>query len=309
MGKTKGAVVGVNVVNQIVVLTLLMLLGVLLKKTKVVNDAMNKSMATILINCAMPGLILQSFNIKFTMAMWNQAVEILIISAVIHIFFIVFTRIVYRRFPASKRAVLYFATVFSNCGFVGYPVIYGLFGNIGIFYTSIFGIPFNVLMWSYGIVIFTGKTDMRFLLKSVFNLPMLATLLGLVLFLCSIPLPTALSLTFSSVGGLTTPLSMFIIGAMLADVKLSELLKGVDVYLASFLKLIVFPIGVGVVLKALHVEQTLVYVSVILVAMPTASLVGVFAEKYDGDRGLASRCAFITTVLSLITIPGITFLL
>lgn len=90
---------------------------------------------------------------------------------------------------------------------------------------------------------------------------------------------------------------------MLADVKLKDVFKGFDIYYLNFVKLIVAPILIYFILKVLGCDKTLLYICVIMVAMPTASLIGVFAERYDGDKLSASKCAFLTTVLSVITIP------
>ena len=96
---------------------------------------------------------------------------------------------------------------------------------------------------------------------------------------------------------------MFIIGALLADVSLRAVLGGLDVYYMSLIKLVAAPLACFEALKFAGADRTLRYVCVLLVAMPTASMIGIFAERYDGDKATASRAAFLTTVLSLVTIP------
>jgi predicted permease len=104
---------------------------------------------------------------------------------------------------------------------------------------------------------------------------------------------------------MTTPLSMFIIGAMLADVKLKDMFNDFPVYYANFIKLIAAPIIVYFALRLLGAEKTLLYICVILASMPTASLIGVLAERYNVNKEIASKCAFLTTILSMITIPAV----
>lgn len=295
----------INVINQVIILTLMMMVGVILRKAKIVTNEVNKGFSSILMNVTLPCMIMYSFNFKFSIDMLKSAIMILFYSIAIHIILIILSKLLYFKFEDSEKNIFKFATVFSNCGFVGYPVIQGIFGNIGVFYTSIFTIPFNVFMWSYGVMLFTGKNDLKSIKKNLINIPLMCTILGIIIFIFSINLPAPILKTLSSIGNMTTPISMFIIGAMLADVKLKEVFKGFSVYYLNFIKLILAPILISVVLKLLGADKTLLYICVILVSMPTASLIGVFAEKYNGDKVIASKCAFLTTILSIITIPAI----
>lgn len=239
------------------------------------------------------------------MDMLNNALLILFYSFIIHIILILLSKLFYCRFESSKKNIYSFSTVFSNCGFVGFPLAQGLFGNIGVFYTSIFTILFNIFMFTYGVTLFTNKKDFKSIGKNLVNIPLICTLLGIIIFLFSIKLPLPLLKTLESIGNMTTSISMFIIGAMLADIDLKDIFKGVDVYYLSLIKLIIAPILSFALLQLLDADKTLAHIYILLVAMPTASLVGVFAEKYNGNKKAASKCAFLTTVLSVITIPSI----
>ncbi|MBP2032008.1 putative permease [Clostridium algifaecis] len=295
----------ITIINQIVILTLMIMVGVVLRKTKIVTDEVNKGLSNILMNVTLPFMILYSFNFKFSMDMLKEGITIFLYSVGIHIFLIILSKLLYFKFENSKKSVFKFATVFSNCGFVGFPLVQGMFGNIGVFYTAIFTIPFNIFMFSYGVILFTGKSDIKSIKKNLINMPLMCTALGIIIFIFSIKLPSPLLKTIESIGNMTTPISMFIIGVMLADVKLKDVFKGIDIYYLNFVKLIVAPLLVSFILKSLGSNKTLLYICAILVAMPTASLIGVFAEKYNGDKINASKCAFLTTVLSIITIPFI----
>ena len=295
----------ITVVNQIIILTFMMMIGVVLRKLKITTDEVNKGFSSVLMNLTMPCMIIYSFNFEFSMDMLKNAIMILFYSIGIHIILIVLSKLAYLKFEKSKKNAFKFATIFSNCGFVGYPIVQGLFGNIGVFYTSIFTIPFNIFMWSYGVMLFTGEKDLNSIKKNLINPALICTFLGVVIFLFSIKLPQPILSTLGSVGNMTTPISMFIVGSMLADVKLKDVFKGFDIYYLNFVKLIVAPIIVFIILRILKVDETLLCICVIMVAMPSASLIGVFSEKYNGDKLTASKCAFLTTILSIITIPVI----
>ncbi|MDD3224838.1 MAG: AEC family transporter [Clostridium sp.] len=295
----------INVINQVIMLTLMMLVGAMLRKAKIISDEVNKGLTGILMNAAMPATILYSFNAKFSAGVLKNAIMIFFYSIIIHIFLIILSKVAYFKMEDSKKKVFKFATIFSNCGFVGYPVIQGIYGSIGVFYTSIFTIPFNILMFSYGVLIFTEKSDFKSIIKKLINIPTISIFVGVFIFIFSIKFPYPIVSTLEGVGNMTTPISMLIVGAMLSDVKLKEVFKGFNVYYFNFIKLIAAPILVCIVLMLFNANKIVLNICVILVAMPTASLLGVFAEKYDGDKVTASKSVFLTTVLSMFTIPAV----
>lgn len=292
-----------TIINQITILMLMLIVGIILRKKRIVTDEVSKGLSNILMNLTLPFMILYSFNFKFSTDMLQKGIMMLLYSIAIHIILIILSKLLYFKFENSKKSAFKFATVFSNCGFVGFPVTQGIFGNIGVFYTSIFLISFNVFIWSYGVMLFSSESDFKSIKKNLINTPLIFTALGIIIFLFSIKLPSPLLKTLESIGNMTTPISMLIIGAMLADVKLKDVFKGFDVYYLNFVKLIVAPLLVCAMLKILGSDKTLLEICVILVSMPTASLIGVFAEKYNSDKVTASKCVFLTTVLSIVTIP------
>lgn len=292
-----------SVINQVEILTLMMIVGMILKKTKIINETISKGLSTILVNVTMPFLIINSFNFSFSKSMFNKGIAIFVWSLVAHLVLILFSKVLYFKFPNDKKSVMKFATIFSNCGFVGYPLIAGLYGKTGVFYTSIYSIPFNIFIWSYGTFLFTEKSEGNVFKKVFLTPPMISMAIGIIIFLFSIKLPVPIITTCESIGNMTTPLSMFVIGAMLADVKIKEIFSEFNVYIVNFVKLIAAPIIIWFILKTFNVDKTVLDICVILTAMPSATLVGVFAENYGGDKQCASKCAFLSTILSVITIP------
>lgn len=301
--KIGGRLLNYTIINQILILMLMMVIGITLRKKNIITDEVNKGLSNILLCATLPCLIVNSFNIDFSMEMFKNAVTILICSICIHILLIIFSNIFYFRMTKDKKSIYKFATVFSNCGFIGYPIVQGIFGDIGVFYTSIYTIPFNIFMWSYGVMLFTGEKDLKTIKKNLINMPTLSIVVGVIVFIFSINIPPFILSTLQGVGSMTTPLSMFIIGSMLANVEIKKVFKGFEIYYMSFIKLILAPIFIAFVLKLFDINEVILQVCVIMVAMPTATLIGVLAEKYDINKEAASKSAFFTTVLSLLTIP------
>ncbi len=132
---------------------------------------------------------------------------------------------VFLKYNERARKVLKFSTIFSNSAFMGYPVIEALYGKIGVFYASIFGIPFNIFMLSAGIMIYTGERDAKNL-KGILKHPgIIATVLGMFILVFSISIPIPINTALQYVGSMTTPLSMIIVGSMLADINIKEIFQ------------------------------------------------------------------------------------
>lgn len=296
-----------EVIQQVLALMLMMAVGWGLKKKGILTNLVNRSLSDILINVTMPCLIIKSFNVSFSSSLMVNAWNILMYSFIIHALMIGFCQVWYCKVHIIKKSIFHFATVFSNCAFIGYPLTHGLFGEIGVFYTSMFLIPFNLLVFTYGVMLFTGKAGVKSLVRDlVLNIPLISTFAGILIFVLNIKIPAFCLGPLTSVGNMTTPISMFVIGSMLADAKVQDVFAGLDIYYLSLIKLIVAPLLCYLLISRFIADQTLLKILVILVAMPTATLVGIFAEKYDGNRHAASLCVFITTALSMITIPVIT---
>lgn len=300
----------ITIINQVMILTLLMSVGILLKKVKIITEEVNKGLSNILLNVTLPCLILNSFNMKFSPEMMKNAAIILLLAIAIHIFFIFFSRISLFKLDKTKLNTYKFATVFSNCGFMGYPLAESLYGEVGVFYTAIFNVVFNLFIYSYGVLLFTGKGNIKQSLKNLATPATFCIPIGLILFIFSIKLPMPLSSTIDTIGSMTTPISMFVIGAMLADIDIKKVLSKYDIYYINIVKLIFYPLIIMFILNLIGVDRTILEICVLLVAMPSPALLGVFSEKYNSpDKESASACVFSTTVFSIITIPFVFFIM
>ncbi len=248
-------------------------------------------------------MIITSFNIKYEAEMVSNAQKILIYSFLIHISLIFISKVFFFKFPKNKQQVFRFITIFSNVGFMGYPVLESIYGGIGVFYAAIFNIPFNILVWTVGVMLFTGEKDFKSMRKALANPALIAVFIGIILFVFSIKLPMPIETSLKLVGSTTTPISMIIVGSMLAEMKFKDAFSDISVYYAAVVRLLIVPMIIYVSLKILKVDELLLNICVILQAMPAAVMAAIIAEKYGGDSLLASQCVFITTIVSGITIP------
>ncbi|MCB2292297.1 AEC family transporter [Clostridium algoriphilum] len=292
-----------QLINQVIVLFVIMAVGFYAKKKKFLNNVVDKGLSELLLNITLPFMIVTSFNIKYEAEMVSNAQKILIYSFLIHIGLIFISKMFFFKLAKNKQQVFRFITIFSNVGFMGYPVLESIYGGTGVFYAAIFNIAFNILVWTVGVMLFTGEKDFKSMMKEVTNPAIIAVIIGLILFVFSIRLPLPIETSLKLVGSTTTPISMIIVGSMLAEMKFKDAFTNISVYYAAVVRLLIVPMTVYVVLKLLKVDNLLLNICVILQAMPAAVMAPIIAEKYGGESLLASQCVFITTILSGITIP------
>lgn len=293
-----------DIINQVLILFFIMAVGIYARKRKIINDELSKGLSDLLLSVTMPLMIVASFNVPFSVKMLNDSVFLVLCSVAIYLATIFISKLIYNRYPDNIRKVLRFITIFSNCGFMGYPVIESIYGKTGLFYTVAFNIPFTVFFWTVGVMLFTDKKDLKSTLKMIINPGIVATVIGLVLFFFSIEMPYAVYKACDLVGSMTTPVSMLVIGAMLADINIKDVFSGFAIYYGTIIRLLAIPLVIYGVLKLFGVHGILLGIPVITMAMPAAAGTSIFAQKYNGDFAFSSRCVFLTTALSLITIPG-----
>lgn len=300
-----------NVVNQVLILFLTMFIGIYAKKKNYINKEINDGLSKILLNITLPLLIISSFSTSFSRKMMVNAEKIIIYGVIIHIVLIIFSKLVYFKLPQGKKGIAKFVTLFANSGFMGYPVLKGIYGSAGVFYCSILGIVINLFMFSYGIMVLKeeGTGTFRELKKIIFNPAIVATVLGIIIFMSGIKIPNVIGLTISSVGSMTSPLSMIIVGVMLGETNIKRAFSGRIVYVLTFIRLLVVPVIIFFVLKLLGAPNLIINIIVLLEALPAASNTAVLSFQYGGDNILAVKSIFVSTVFSVVTIPLITKLL
>ncbi len=291
------------VVSQIVVLFLIIVFGFFARKRNIISGDMTKKLSELILQVTQPLLIITSFNFELSKEMLRNVGLIFLLSMGIHVFSMVVSQILYLGYPDNVKNVLKYVTVFSNCGFMGFPVLESILGNIGIFYGSIYVIPFNMLTLSYGVAVFAGKSDKDTLKKILFHPVIISVVVGMILFLLQLKLPAPLYKAASMVGSMTSPLSMLIVGAVLANMPIKKMFVGLPLYYGSVVRLILLPVLVMGALRCFALPDDILRTCVILTAMPAAVNTVIFAEKYGGDAELASRFVGISTILSTVTIP------
>lgn len=297
-------------VNKMLMLFLLMLAGYLANKLRVIKTEMNQPLTKLVINITLPCTIIA---VSFSSLELNGKTTLIFIALSVLatvVGFIAGALLAHlMRAPKRDRGIYSFAVTFGNVGFMGYPLSQAIFGDVGLLYAALFNVSFNVLVYSLGAWMISGGKGGKFSLKSIINAPLIATVLSLILMAVKITLPEFLTESVSMLGNVTTPLAMIIIGSSLAAVPIKEVFNEWRVYVMSVVKLIIMPVVMWLICRIFVTDATALGVMVLMIAMPCASVMTMLCIEHGLDDRLSAKCTFITTLLSLVTVPIIMYVL
>jgi len=285
-------------------------IGYVANKIKWLPAESTKYLSLLLINIASPCLVLYSMSQQelnsTTIVSVAQVAGLMLLALVTATVLSVFT-VKIMKVPAADGGVYRALLVLTNSGFMGFPLSLAVFGERGLFLMIIANAVFTLYTYSAGIVMLISGRDKKLTIKaavkSMISIPVVASIVGLLIFAFGIQLPSLLEGFLDTVGGITIPLSMIIIGIQLAESKAIEVLKNIHLFETLILRLIIFPVSLFVILMWLPVIPFVFCIVIFAMAMPSAAIIPVLSEIYDTNAKLAAQAVFITTMCSLITIP------
>ena len=296
-----------RMIDTQLLLFLYMLCGVIVSKIGIIRDDNRGVLVRVLMDVAMPMMVLNAFNKPTDPEALRASILVMVIAAASCFVTWGIGTLLWRRQPDNKRKVLMYASMFSNAGNAGLPVLNQVFGPEGVFYGSMYLIPPRILQWTVGMGFFLKPKKGAFVKNVLLNPMVVVVYIGFILMAFNWQIPGVFGTAIANLGAMTSPLAMILIGATLAKMKPRALLDPV-VLLVSALRLIVFPLAAALTLKALGVDQMTMNLCVILLAMPIASNTAAMAERYGGDYVFASACVSVSTLLSVVTVPLITWI-
>lgn len=291
-------------------LLLILVLGFALNKAHILDAEANQTLSNLIVTVTTPMLIISSVYGLDESVNRLSILPVLLGGFGMYIGLILFGELAARLpfFKKENRGENACMMVFSNNGFMGIPVLQSIYGTGSIFYNSILNFPYNLFIYTYAVLrLRHGKSadgkkpklDFRAILTPGFVMAILA----LILFLTGLPLPQIVIDTCDMVGGITSPLSMLVLGSTVAMYPLKESLKDVRCYIFSVFRLIIIPMLVLGVCKLLPVDSFYTGIAVLSSAMPVGSMVLMMCSQCGGNTEVVSRNILVSTVLSVITIP------
>ncbi len=293
-----------DMINLQLTLFILIAVGFILKKLRVVSDAGQGVMSSLIINLILPCNIIHSFtaNLGVTSDLVRNCVFAVVISLVIQLLCIFGSRLIFRRWPRKQRNVMEFGIICSNSSFVGLPIAESLYGSLGVLYTAVFQIPQRVTMWTSGLALFTEVSRKDAFVKVIKHPCIVSIFIGFFFMVAPFDLPDLADNTITMISRCTTPMSMLTIGCILAGANLKTTFSPTVLY-HTLWRLILCPLVAYLLLLPFPVDATLRAVVVIMTAMPVGSTTTLLAERYHCDAPFATQITFVSTLFSILTIP------
>lgn len=301
--------------SKVSVIFMLILVGFVLTRKNIITAEAQPALINLLLYAFLPSALLKTFYVPFDRVVFGHGIKIVLIMGVVYslatLFTFFFAKLLTK--DLKKQDVYTIGMVLPNVTFMGYPVIESLLGPEYLFYIVMANIPFEILAWTLMVWIFSRNTgvgsDVGFVKRLVTAPPLVGIVISIVVYLSQIPLPDPLVSTIHYLAGGMTPVAMIVVGMSLAKAKIRDLIINPGLYIASAIRLLVFPAALFFILMALGFSGPTLIIPTAIFAMPTAGYTSIMASKYGSDATFAAELISLCTLLSLLTIPMIMSLL
>lgn len=296
MGGAVNALVG-----QILIMFVIMGIGFVLYKMKVINDAGATQMANVVIYVAYPCITLRTLMVDFDPQKIAAAGFCFVFTFVVTMVSIPLTRLFFK----PSEGVARYGAIFSNSGFIGVPIVQGVFGQEYVFYLSIGVSCLTFVIWTYGVWLVSGDKSQMSFKNCVKNPNLIMICIGLVCFCLSIHPPALMATILDDLGALNSGLVMLVLGAYLAQSDIRAMVTSKNAYLVSFVRLIVIPLIVIAGLAMFPMIEAKVRLTMLIaLGAPVASFAAILADKFGGNYKFGISLVTLSTLLSLVTMPA-----
>ena len=301
-----------GLLSRMLVLLAFICIGVLCSKLHIIDERGSACINQLVLYICGPLLIIKSVqNVQLSYGMRDILLLILysvLLQMIALIVAIVCARVFCKRKP--ERGVFSLVSAFGNVFFMGVPVVTALYGENMVFLLSVAVIPFNLFIFTVGIyLILSGGRNQIPWKKLLVNPSLYATVIALPIFFLRIELPATLVEIIGYFSQMVVPLSMMLIGAALGRMQLKAIFGSGLSYAVCAIKLLALPLIVFFVFRSFIRDPLILGLFTVIAAMPSASISPILCAEYGGDSAFASRTVFLTTILSLATIPTVVWLL
>lgn len=295
--------------GQTIIMFLMIIVGYVIYRTHLVDHEGNRSISNVLLLVVTPAMLMDTLlSMEYSSRILRGLLIALILGFLAHFVVIAVTRLVLRKKSAQQEiGIQRYLAVYSNCGFMGIPLVSSAFGAEAVLYMTGYMIAFNVLNWTHGLIEFTGETSPKKVLKGLTSPTVISAVIGILFFALRIPVELHVRKAMGYIGAMNTPMGMFVAGIALAETGLAGIWKKPRVFFVTGLKLILAPTVVFVLLmltrRVVYLSDELFYAILIPAACPAATTGTMMALRYDKDFEFCSQVFVVSTLLSMVTIP------
>lgn len=292
--------------TQIVIMTIIMAVGFLIGKIKLITPEANKYLSNLLLLVVNPCITYMSYQQDYSKETAVNLAASFIASIVVFIVTIAVSSLIFKK-KKKDYEINRMSVIFSNCSFVGIPVTMSIFGSEGVIYLTMFITVFNVLVWTYGLMLMKKeKPTFKNTVKKLCTPMLFAVLLGLVSFFLRFKVPGIIGDPLNIIGNMNTPLAMIVAGATLSCADFRDLIRRPVILFVTFLRLVAAPaiaVLVAIPFIKLGFSTAALETVVIAASCPSAVITTSFAHKFGNNSIYASETFALTSILSLLTIP------
>ncbi|MBR6967216.1 MAG: AEC family transporter [Ruminococcus sp.] len=293
-----------TILGQTVIMLILMLVGVVCAKTGLISKAANRDLSKFVLQVVNPAVIFVSYQREYRHELVKNLIMTFALSVAAFAVFICGAYIFVRKKEGRETEIDRFSAIYSNCGFIGIPLVNALFGAEGVFYLTAFITVFNIVVWTHGVIMISGERKLGQAVKVFYSPTMIAIYLGLITFFTRISLPDAILSSLGYIKDLNTPLAMIVSGVTIAGTKITGMLKKHRIYYICLLKLLILPALLAVPLALMDGADEKVRMTVLVAAAaPPAAMGTLMSIRYGRDSVYASEIFAAGTVLSVGTLP------
>jgi predicted permease len=285
------------------VMLVLIGLGMLCAKIGLLTEKSTKELSTLLLQIVNPVLILLSYQKEYKPEYLRNLLFAVLISALTFAASMIIGLVFFRKREGREAEIERFSVMYSNCAFMGIPLINALYGAEGVFYLTAYLTVFNLLVWSHGVILMSGERSFRSVVKVFYSTTMIAIYIGLITFFGRITLPVFVTDCLGYIGSLNTPLAMLVAGGTVYRSDILKALKNIRVYLVTAVKLLLVPLAAILICLPFGIDRTVLLTIIVAASAPSATMCTLFSIRYDRNTAYASEIFALTTVLSVVTMP------
>ena len=294
----------IDTFEEMLVLLFAIAAGYAANKLGYLDDGTNHRISSLLLNVVMPAMIVASVLTNDDLPSVAEILSVMGVALVYYALAFAFVLLVPRLLGGTpgQMGVWRYAMAFSNVGFIGYPVAVALYGPEALFYAVMLVLPFNLLSFTLGPLMLGG--GVRFQWRQMFSPCVVASILSLILALTRLRAPAVITESLDFLGGITIPLSLVLVGSILAGQRAREMLGTPRIWMLAVLRLIVMPMLLSGILQAIDIADPMVMgIAVVQMGMPVAINGSLLCLEYGGDIHAMAQSTFLTTLASIVTIP------
>ena len=291
--------------EQLVKMFFIMLLAFICYRIGLVSQEGNKSISNLLLMVINPCLIITVYQTEYDPELVRGLLYSFITAAVVHIIGILITTLLIRPGSGPDYCIERYHALYSNCGFIGIPLIGSVLGDTGVFYLTAYMVMFNLFTWTHGVILMEKKCSLKNMKEGLSSPMFIATIVAVALFFLRFEIPPVLLDSMNYISDMNTPLAMMVAGFSVAQADLRKICRNIRLYIVSAVKLFLLPLCIIPILMIIHLPQIISTTTLIAAACPAATTGTMMAIRYRQNYTYASELFAMSTVLSIISLPFI----